>query len=111
MSIEAQLVHTCSVRRASHSKSNQAKVFAWSTVATGVCCRVEPGSDVAQATVLGIGVAESRKVFFAGAEDIRNGDEITVSTGETLAIRSVQRFYAGGPSAHHLEAVAAVQDA
>lgn len=111
MSFDSQLVHSCDVRRPTHTVAGQSKVFAFTSVATGVACRIEANGDSAQATIMGIGVAQSRKLFFAGDADIQPGDSLEASTGETMTIRSVEQLYAGGPACHHLEAFAEVRDA
>ena len=111
MSLASQLVHSCSISRPTHDKTDRQKVLGETVVATSVACRVESTSDTAQATALGIGQVRVWRGFFMGDADLLPGDILLLSTGETCVARGVEPRWAGGPDIHHLEATLEVRDA
>lgn len=109
MTFASQLIHTVDIARPSHDKVGKVKVLGYDSVATGVACRIEPAGDSPTTTLLGIGVAQSRRIFLMDDADIEAGDLVVASTGETMIVRSRERYYSSG--AHHIQAMAEVRDA
>jgi hypothetical protein len=110
VSFAGLMVHSCDVRRPTHTKTLQEKDIGSTLVATGVACRIEPAGDAAGSAILGIGAEKARRVFFQGDEDIRQRDILECSTGETMVVVSREPFCAGSAEVHHLEVRCSVRE-
>lgn len=110
MSFASLMVHTCTVLRPTHDKTDREKVMAEVAVGSSVPCRIEAAGDSAQATLLGISASQARRVFFSTGADVQLGDTLVTSTEESIVVRGVEKRYGGGQAVHHLEISGEVRD-
>lgn len=111
--IQSLLVHSATIRRPSHDKASQRKVMSEVVVATGVSCRMEAAGDSAIATMLGIGVDEAWRAFFASDADLQIGDLVEMESGPavTATILGIEPRWGAGEVQNHFEVMLKTRDA